>query len=54
MLLNIAGVLDARAAALFKKLATNFDFCVVGLNFVREELDRRQHPTFQRVKRIIL
>jgi len=44
----------AKVATLFKKLAANFDLCAVGLNFVKEGLDRMPPPTFQRAKRMIL
>ncbi|HHF98403.1 MAG TPA: hypothetical protein ENL39_02825 [Candidatus Aerophobetes bacterium] len=42
-----------KEALLFRKLADNFDVCVVGLNFVKKELEKMQQPDYLRVKRII-
>lgn len=45
---------NEEAAILFRKLADQFDFCVVGLNFVRADLDRLKQPEFVQMKNIIL
>ncbi len=37
----------------FRKLAENFDFCVVGLHFVRDELDRMQHSAVLYARRVV-
>lgn len=42
-----------KEAPLFKRLAENFDVCVVGLNFVKKELDKMQQPDYLRIKRIL-
>lgn len=42
-----------KEAPLFKRLAEYFDICVVGLNFVKRELERMQEPEYLRIKRII-
>jgi len=33
--------------ALFQKLSTNFELCVTGLGFVRQDLNRLQNPPYQ-------
>ena len=43
----------AEERALFLKLSDNFDYCVVGLNFVRTDLERLQDRGFYQVKKII-
>ncbi len=40
--------------ALFQKLSSNFELCVTGLGFVRQDLDRMQNPPHQRTKDILL
>ncbi len=40
--------------ALFQKLSSNFELCVTGLGFVREDLNRMGHPPYQQVKDILL
>lgn len=42
-----------KEAPLFKRLADNFDMCVVGLNFVKKELEKMQQPDYLRIKRIL-
>ena len=42
-----------KEAPLFRKLADNFDVCVVGLNFVKRELEKMQQPDYLRIKRIL-
>ena len=39
---------------LFQKLSDNFELCVTGLGFVRNELDRMRDPAFQRAKNLLL
>lgn len=43
-----------KQAPLFKRLAENFDICVVGLNFVKKELEKMQEPEYLEAKRRIL
>jgi hypothetical protein len=42
-----------KEAPLFRRLAENFDICVVGLNFVKKELEKMQEPEYLRIKRIL-
>jgi len=42
-----------REVPLFRKLAQNFDVCVVGLNFVKRELERIREPEYLRAKKIL-
>lgn len=42
-----------KEAPLFKALSENFDLCVVGLNFVKADLERLKDPYYLRAKRII-
>jgi hypothetical protein len=39
---------------LFQKLSDNFELCVTGLGFVRNDLDRMRDPAFQRAKNLLL
>ncbi len=39
---------------LFQKLSSNFELCVAGLGFVRQDLDRMQPPPYQQAKNILL
>jgi hypothetical protein len=39
---------------LFRKLSENFELCVTGLGFVRNDLDRMQHATYRKAKDILL
>lgn len=39
---------------LFKKLAENFELCVVGLGFVRGDLERMRNPHLRQIQRILL
>jgi len=41
-----------KEAPLFRRLAENFDVCVVGLNFVKRELEKMQEPEYLKIKRI--
>ena len=40
-------------APLFRSLAENFETCVVGLNFVKQDLEEFQREYYQRVKEIL-
>ena len=42
-----------KEAPLFKALSENFDLCVIGLNFVKVDLERLKNPHYLRAKRII-
>ena len=42
-----------KEASLFRRLSDNFDVCVVGLNFVKRELEKMQQPDYLKIKRII-
>ncbi|MFQ6067854.1 MAG: hypothetical protein ACE5K3_11365 [bacterium] len=42
-----------KEAPLFRALSENFDLCVVGLNFVKKDLERLKNPYYLRAKRII-
>jgi hypothetical protein len=39
---------------LFRKLSENFELCVTGLGFVRNDLDRMQDPTYRAARDILL
>ena len=39
---------------LFRKLSENFELCVTGLGFVRNDLDRMQDPAYQKTKHLLL
>jgi len=39
---------------LFKKLAENFELCVVGLGYVRGDLERMRNAQLRQVQRILL
>ncbi len=39
---------------LFRKLSDNFELCVMGLGFVRSDLDRMQDPAYQKTKNLLL
>ena len=38
---------------LFRKLAENFELCVLGLGYIRGDLDRLQDPRYQQVRRLL-
>ncbi len=38
---------------LFRKLAENFELCVLGLGYIRGDLDRLQDPQYQQVRRLL-
>ena len=40
--------------ALFQKLSTNFELCVTGLGFVRQDLNRLQNPPFHQAQNVLL
>ena len=40
-------------APLFRSLSENFETCVVGLNFVKQDLEEFQHEYYRRVKEIL-
>jgi hypothetical protein len=42
------------ASPLFRKLAENFELCVLGLGYIRGDLDRMQDPRYQQVRRMLL
>jgi hypothetical protein len=44
----------AKVAPLFRKLAENFEECVVGLNMVKNELQEMQHPIARRAQEFIM
>jgi len=39
---------------LFRKLSENFELCVVGLGFIRGDLDRMQDPRYRQARRFLL
>jgi hypothetical protein len=41
------------AAPLFKKLSENFELCILGLGYVKQELDRLQLPEYKRLRRAL-
>jgi hypothetical protein len=44
----------AKVAPLFRKLAENFEECVVGLNMVKNDLQEMQHPIARRAQEFIM
>ena len=42
------------APPLFLKLSENFELCVVGLGYIRGDLDRMQHSRYHQARRILL
>jgi hypothetical protein len=38
---------------LFRKLAENFELCVLGLGYIRGDLDRLQDPQYQQARRLL-
>ena len=42
------------AALLFKKLSDNFELCILGLGYVRQELNRLRLPEYQQLQRALL
>ena len=42
------------APPLFRKLAENFELCVVGLGYIRGDLDRMQDQRYQHARRVLL
>jgi hypothetical protein len=42
------------SAYLFRRLAEYFDYCVVGLNFVKADLEALKNPQYNRMKRVLL
>src|SRR5438094_5127174 len=38
---------------LFRKLAENFELCVLGLGFIRGDLERLQHRRYQQARRLL-
>jgi hypothetical protein len=45
---------DDHESPLFRKLSENFELCVTGLGFVRNDLDRMQDPSYRKVKKLLL
>jgi hypothetical protein len=45
---------DDQESPLFRKLSENFELCVTGLGFVRNDLDRMQDPSYHKVKKLLL
>ena len=45
---------DTRNSPLFRKLAENFELCVLGLGYIRGDLDRMQDRRFQQTRRLLL
>ena len=41
------------SAQFFRRLSENFDYCAVGLNFVKADLEALKDPHYQKMKRII-
>ena len=39
---------------LFLKLSVNFELCVVGLGFIRGDLDRMQNSRYRQARRLLL
>ena len=44
---------DPDIAPLFKRLSEYFDYCVLGLNFVKKELEMMGDPNYHEMKKII-
>jgi len=42
------------SAPLFRKLSENFELCVYGLGFVREDLDRLRTPEYAHVRKMLV
>lgn len=42
------------SSPLFRKLSENFELCVVGLGFIRGDLDRMQEPRYHQARRLLL
>ena len=40
-------------ARFFRRLSDNFDYCVVGLNFTKADLEALKNPHYQRMRRIL-
>jgi hypothetical protein len=45
---------DRPSPPLFRKLSENFELCVVGLGFIRGDLDRMQDERYHQARRILL
>jgi len=45
---------DRSSPPLFRKLSENFELCVVGLGFIRDDLDRMQDERYHQARRILL
>jgi hypothetical protein len=45
---------EVTGGQLFRKLSENFELCVTGLGFVRNDLDRLQDPTYRTARDILL
>jgi len=45
---------DRSSSPLFRKLSENFELCVVGLGFIRGDLDRMQDERYHQARRILL
>jgi hypothetical protein len=45
---------DQSSPPLFRKLSENFELCVVGLGYIRGDLDRMQDKRYQQVRRALL
>jgi hypothetical protein len=45
---------DRPSPPLFRKLSENFELCVVGLGFIRDDLDRMQDERYHQARRILL
>ena len=41
------------AAPLFKKLSDNFELCILGLGYVKQELDRLRLPEYQHLQKVL-
>jgi hypothetical protein len=44
----------AKVAPLFRKMAENFEECVIGLNMVKNDLAEMQHPIMRRTDELIM
>ncbi len=42
------------SSPLFRKLSENFELCVVGLGFIRGDLDQMQDPRYRQARRFLL
>ncbi|MFC1717953.1 hypothetical protein ACFL6S_30105 [Candidatus Poribacteria bacterium] len=42
------------SAPFFRRLSEYFDYCVVGLNFVKADLEALKNPQYQQMKRMIM